>query len=225
MSENETEAQQPNTESAQETNQAEKAEGELAEKLFDHGKEEPEKQEEPEGETDEPESAKPDADKGESKESEESKSEDEQLELKLSEDSPLDKSAIDEISKFAEENGLSKSQAQKIIEHQEKTVRDYTESAKARFNEQTEAWVNDIREDKELGGENFEKSVELASRVFKKYAEPEFVQALQESGWGNHPELVRVFTRIGKAMANDEKVDGRQHGSQPKTYEEVFYGN
>ena len=71
---------------------------------------------------------------------------------------------------------------------------------------QIEAWVGEIKADKEIGGANFDTSVRHAQAAAKKFGSPEFLAALDATGMGSHPELVRVFARIGKAMAEDTFV-------------------
>ena len=35
------------------------------------------------------------------------------------------------------------------------------------------------------------------------FATPELKKALNETGFGNHPELVRLFVKIGKSLSED----------------------
>lgn len=58
---------------------------------------------------------------------------------------------------------------------------------------------------KELG-QAYEPTVNAAKAALKEYADDKFVNWLNESGMGNHPEIVRVFGKIGKEMLGDSKL-------------------
>ena len=40
------------------------------------------------------------------------------------------------------------------------------------------------------------------------FATPEFRQLLEQTGMGNHPEVIRTFYRAGKAISEDGLVSG-----------------
>lgn len=144
--------------------------------------------------------------------------------LKLPEGSSFDQKAIDAVTSFAKEKGLSQEVAQAVLEREHLAISQANTAADQAWKEQQSAWTETIKNDKEIGGATFVQSVELASRVLKKYGSPEFIQALDRSGFGNHPELVRIFNRIGKQMGDDNLVlPGAQAGGK-KSMEELFYG-
>lgn len=144
--------------------------------------------------------------------------------LKLPKDSMLNEGAVDEIAEFAKEQGLSNEQAQKLLDRENKAVKEYAESQVEGLKEKSSQWVEDVKNDKELGGENFNKNVELAHRALEKFGSKQLKETLNSSGLGSHPELVRVFSRIGKAMADDSIVNQGSEGSKQKTAEEIMYG-
>jgi len=41
---------------------------------------------------------------------------------------------------------------------------------------------------------------------------------------GNYPELIRCFSRIGRAMDSDKLILGNEAVSSPKSREELYYG-
>lgn len=55
-----------------------------------------------------------------------------------------------------------------------------------------------------------------------KFGSPELKQYLNETGLGNHPELVRIFANIGKAMSEDGLVTGNSGGV--KSAADVLFG-
>jgi len=145
--------------------------------------------------------------------------------LKLPEGSPLEAAQLEKIASYAKEQGLSEEQAQKLVERESAAVSGFVESQKEIVKKQVDAWMADTKSDKEIGGDAFNQNVELAKRVVQKYGSPSLQQALNETGLGNHPELVRFCLRIGKSMADDQLVlPGAQSGGR-KSAEEIFYGS
>jgi hypothetical protein len=58
---------------------------------------------------------------------------------------------------------------------------------------------------KELGSA-YEPTVNAAKAALKEYADEKFVGWLEETGMGNHPEIVRVFGKIGKELLGETKL-------------------
>ena len=69
-------------------------------------------------------------------------------------------------------------------------------------------WASLSEKDPVIGGANFKANVGVANSALKQFATPEFTALLRGSGLGAHPEVVRVFYRIGKAMQQDHGVTG-----------------
>lgn len=146
----------------------------------------------------------------------------EKYDLKLPEGSTLDAKHLEAVADFAKKTGLSNETAQKIVE------RDHAQKQAevTALKEKSNVWVNDIKTDKELGGGNFDKSIEQARRALDKYGSEALKTALNATGLGNHPELVRAFARIGRDMAPDTLVlGGNAPAPAKKSLEERMYPN
>jgi hypothetical protein len=48
--------------------------------------------------------------------------------------------------------------------------------------------------------------------------------ALNESGFGNHPEMIRLMAKVGKAIGEDSGFCPRSGRPDKKTDAELFYG-
>lgn len=149
----------------------------------------------------------------------------EKYDLKLPSGSLLEKSAVERIASYAKERGLSQEDAQSLLERESQAVSGFAEAQRAELEGKVESWKQEVEDDKEIGGAAFKQNVELAHRVLARYGSPSLRQALNETGLGNHPELVRVFVRIGKAMADDQLVMPGTQSAGKRPIEEVFYGN
>ncbi len=145
-------------------------------------------------------------------------------ELKLPEGSLLDPSATERISAYAKEKGLSMEAAQEVLNRENQAVTAHHESQLKQVDVIKTQWVKDAEADKEIGGEKFKENIELAKRVIDKFGSDAFKTALNETGFGNHPEVIRIFTKIGRLMGEDKLVMAKSQAGS-KTMEEVFYGS
>ena len=145
-------------------------------------------------------------------------------ELKLPEGSLLDESAVERTVSYAKERGLTNEQAQAILEREHGAVASYVEAQTKALQTKATAWVAEIKADKEIGGEKFNENVELAKRVIQKHAPENLKKVLNETGLGNHPDLVRMLVSIAKGGAEDKMViPGAQPAGKPKSTAEILF--
>jgi hypothetical protein len=149
----------------------------------------------------------------------------EAVELKLPEHSLLDASAVERISAYAKQKGLDNTQAQMLLERESEAVSQFRADQESALKTKATEWKAELLKDQEFGGEAFAKNAELAKRALQKYADPSFVEVLESTGLGNHPALVKMLYRIGKAQAEDSFVNPSAHGAQNKDIADVFYGS
>jgi len=147
------------------------------------------------------------------------------IELKLPEGSLLEAGAVERVKTLAKERGLSQEQAQELLDREHQVLASYAEGQKATLTKTMNAWVEELKGDKEVGGEKFKESSELAKRVIRRFGTEAFLKDLNESGFGNHPELVRTFVRIGKAMSADSWVTPGAMPAPKKSLAEALYGS
>jgi hypothetical protein len=69
-------------------------------------------------------------------------------------------------------------------------------------------WFTASQTDKEFGGEKLEQNLGIAKKALDSFGTPELKQMLVSTGFGNHPEVIRAFYKIGQAMAQDSFVAG-----------------
>lgn len=144
--------------------------------------------------------------------------------LALPQDSLLEPSVIDEIVSYATEQGLSNEAAQKMVERESNAVARHEEAKDKEVIDIRKGWKEDAKADKELGGENLKASTETAMRVIERFASKDFKTMLEDTGFGNHPEVIRIFKRIGEMMTDDQFVMAKsQTGNQDKSDAEVLY--
>jgi hypothetical protein len=74
---------------------------------------------------------------------------------------------------------------------------------KSAFAAEKAKWTTASKADPEFGGEKLASSLNLAKRAIDKYGTPGLRTMLDQSGLGNHPEVIRFFTRIGRTLSED----------------------
>lgn len=116
----------------------------------------------------------------------------------------LDTEMAGELKTFAKENGLTQEKAQQVADLGVKML----QKQQTAFAELTKSWADAARTDKEYGGEAFDANLAGANKAMGQFATPEFLQFLKESGLGNHPEMIRAWYRVSKAVSEDKLVTG-----------------
>ncbi|WP_275075852.1 peptidase [Providencia rettgeri] len=130
----------------------------------------------------------------------------EKYEFTAGKDQELDKEAVAAFEPIARELGLSNEQAQKIVDVYGSTIiPQIAKQQEAAWQKQVTEWAETVKADKELGSV---ESIGNAQKAMDQFGTPELKQYLNDSGLGNHPELFRIFSRIGKAMSEDGFVSG-----------------
>lgn len=88
-----------------------------------------------------------------------------------------------------------------------------------------EAWAKEVESDKEIGGAKFKENVAVANKALNHFGSDSLKSFLKESGLANHPEMVKLFFRIGNQISEGQIVTGAASaGSQPRR-EDILYGN
>jgi hypothetical protein len=206
-----------------ETSQDAGKEEEIEDTIYDKG-EEGKKEEEPKKEEAKSEEPKKEEKKEEPKKEEAKKEEEPKFELKLPKGSLLDASALERIVSFAKEQGLTPKHAQALLDRESNLLTEHADGQKKAFDAVTSEWVEQSKQDKEFGGEKFAENAELAKRVVHRFGSKELLNGLNETKFGNHPELVRMLVRIGKAMSEDQLVMPGKSTAATKDMADVFYG-
>ena len=131
----------------------------------------------------------------------------ESYDLQVPKDSLLKPTDVDRLKAEAKDMGLTNEEAQDYLDANDKAVASFHAAQMAEVKEIRDGWVKTAQSDKEIGGDNLKPSAELGRRAIEKY-DPSgtFKELLNVSGYGDHPEVIRFFARIGKAMANDVLV-------------------
>ena len=112
---------------------------------------------------------------------------------------------MDKYTSVAKELGMSSEAAQKILE----TVGPELQASQGKALDAMSAdWEKQVFADKEIGGDKLAENLSVAKRAVDTFATPELKALLDSTRLGNHPEVIRLFHRLGTKISNDKFVTG-----------------
>ncbi|MCG9005541.1 hypothetical protein LH426_13850 [Laribacter hongkongensis] len=136
----------------------------------------------------------------------------ERYDFKAPEGMQFDAAVIEQFSGIARELNLPQDAAQQMLDRMAPALQ-------ARQSEQlaaaSEQWITAAKADQEFGGEQLAENLGLAKRALDQFGTAELKSLLNDSGLGNHPEVIRFMVRAGKAISEDRFVAGTRGASGP----------
>ena len=124
----------------------------------------------------------------------------------------LDSEVLTAFGDVAKELDLPQEDAQKVLNK----VAPVIQERQAKMLEQVRAeWANESQSDEEFGGEAVTENLNVAKQALDAFGTDAFKSLLQETGFGNHPEIIRFMYRAGKAISEDSYV-GNSQGANPR---------
>lgn len=110
------------------------------------------------------------------------------------------------VTEMAQQSGLPAKEASEFLRRSEIYQNILQEKT-------AEAWAEASRTDPEFGGAQFDANLAVAKRGYNMFASDELKSILEQTRFGNHPEVLRLFHKIGKMMGEDNIVGGGAGGS------------
>jgi hypothetical protein len=74
-------------------------------------------------------------------------------------------------------------------------------------------WIDETKADKEIGGDKLDATLATAKRALDAYGSPQFIEMLNQSGLGNHPEVVRFCAKVGPYSRRGQGCGRRQRAA------------
>ncbi|EMO8770751.1 peptidase [Klebsiella variicola] len=146
----------------------------------------------------------------------------EKYEFQAGEGVELDAEALKDFEPVARELNLTNEQAQKLVDAYPKILAGVQQRQADAWQAQTEEWAATVKADKDIGGDKLTANLGVAQRALDTFGTPALKEYLNGTGLGNHPELVKAFVKVGKAMSEDGVVTGKESGQRSAA--EVLYG-
>lgn len=134
----------------------------------------------------------------------------------LPEGMEMDVEILGEFKSLAKELNIPQAKAQQLIDFQSQLASKQAEAYQAAVTKQAQDWAAEIKNDPEIGGENYDKSVASAIKVIQSFGDPALTELLNTSGLGNHPALFKFCHRISAAISEDKFVLPGSQTNAPK---------
>ena len=132
----------------------------------------------------------------------------------------LDPEVLTAFGEVAKDLNLPQEDAQKVLDK----VAPVIQERQAKELERVQAeWANDSKSDSEFGGEALSDNIGVAKTALDTFGTDALKSLLQETGFGNHPEIIRFMYRAGKAISEDGYV-GNSTGANSQGIPKDFNG-
>lgn len=151
-------------------------------------------------------------------------------EFTLPEGQEINKDMLDKFVPLFQEAKLPQEDAQKLVgqfaeclpsiitEVSEKVTKQVQEQVQNEFNAKVEGYLEATKKDPEIGGAKLAETTVLCARAIDTICgTPQeakaFKEAMNEMGTGNHPDVVRFLSRVGKVVSEDAFHRGNAAGT------------
>lgn len=134
----------------------------------------------------------------------------------------VNESLMSDFQGVAKDLNLTQEQAQKLVDLQTREIAKSAEAAQERWDNLKTEWADTAKSDEEFGGQNFDANVGLAKQALDQFGTPELKEALEVTGTGSHPEIIRFFYRVGKTLQEAKMLTGSAPTQQKTAAEKIF---
>jgi hypothetical protein len=132
----------------------------------------------------------------------------EKYEIKLDEGFELDQGSLDLFTPIFKELGITNEGAQKLVDTYVPMIQGMEEKIRKEsldeFKKITDGWKADTL--KELGPDS-DKKLAICAKAINKFGEEGLRDALDQTGFGNHPLFVKFVMRVGEIVSEDTVSD------------------
>jgi len=132
----------------------------------------------------------------------------------------LDATVMAEFEQAARELNLPQDKAQLFIDKMAPVM---AKQQAAQLEKLSTDWAAASTSDKEFGGEKLTENLGYARKAMDTFGTPELKTMLDQTGLGNHPDVVRFMVRAGKALGQDKIVAGGAPASAERSAADVLY--
>lgn len=156
----------------------------------------------------------------------------EAYDLKPPEGATLDTDALAIAEPVLREMGLTNEQAQKLTDAYAQIVPKVAERMQseqtAQITAQRKEWADEAKADPEIGGANWNASITASAKALDRLGAPAgspFRELLNVTGLGNHPEMIRIFAKMGNAIGEDTDFVRGEAAPTEKNAARILYPN
>ncbi len=151
----------------------------------------------------------------------------EKYEFKAPEGFEINEALASDFTPVLQELKLTQEQADKLVAFAPRLI---SESVDAAVNKTLDSigyggakeWADQSRADKEFGGDKLTQNLGVVKAARDQFASPELRKLLETTPLGNHPEIVRLFYRVGKAISPDGYVPSGKAAAATNTAQSMY---
>lgn len=144
-------------------------------------------------------------------------------EFTMPEGMEMDKVALDKAVPVFKQLNLSQDQAQKLVSLQSDAVNGTLEAQRTAWADIQETWKAEALNDPDTGGAKYDQTVTDARKAIHQFGGGALKAALDETGMGNHPEFIKAWALVGKAIGEDTMSFGSPVGGSKKSLADRLY--
>ena len=152
------------------------------------------------------------------------------------------------VREFGKSANLTQEQAQAMVDmgvqSLKTSLQEYHEALDSSWAETRKGWVDEVKADKELGGNNLANTIADANKAIRSFGkdvpvldakgEPvrgsdgkprmtnDLARALEITGAGDHPVVVRMFATLGKLVGEGGVVHGNMSGNNTPLAQSLY---
>ena len=136
----------------------------------------------------------------------------EDYQLKRDDESLISNEKFEDIAKYAKDAGLTREQAENLLDLQEDAIGDRIEKLQAEHKTKVEEWEKEL-----AAGKEFSKDKSLVEQAIKKFGDDKLAKELKATGYMHYGPMWELFKNIGKALKDDNFVagEGPKTGDKP----------
>lgn len=135
----------------------------------------------------------------------------------------VDEGLLEKVTAILKEEGVSQEGAQKLITTYGGHIKGVDQGNIDAHNAQLQEWGEKLKSDPEIGGDKYEENMGVARQAVLKFGSESFIEFLDYTGFGNHPEMARFLVNVGKLTLEDSPGSSGGGGGQEKDIEDRWY--
>jgi hypothetical protein len=151
----------------------------------------------------------------------------------LPEGMEIDKAALEAVTPLAKDLNLSNAGLSKLASvYAEKVLPGVTERMQDQLQQdiaaQHSTWANEavelVKTDPAFEGKPLKEVQQVSAKTLDRFFDPEFRQFLNDTGLGNHPQMLKGMYLVGTKIAEDTTFERGSTVPPAKSRTEKFYG-
>ncbi|WP_308586600.1 hypothetical protein [uncultured Desulfovibrio sp.] len=136
---------------------------------------------------------------------------------------PISEGALKGLNEVCKSANLNEEQANAVMAYMQGNYTSFVAAQQEAMQAQAKTWIGEFQADKEFGGDKFDASVADAQRALATFDQSGTVsKMLAETGYGNNPDVLRIFARVGRALGEDKLIGNGSGGESVPLEDRLF---